>query len=133
MNTFHFPDTAVCLSPWPPLEPSHSCTFPALSPVLPYGYSTALVLVAEHSDAAKSTLCCQQLSSSRYHWSCSVLQELCHVQSEIPVMNNNVHQLSPLALALLAPNYTCEWREAQCESKVSSPGTELRHNDPGQG
>ena len=89
MNTFHFPDTAVCPSPWPPLVPSHSCTFPALFPVLPCGYSIALVLVAEHSDAARSTLCCRQLSSLRYHWFCSVLQELCHVQSEIPVMNNN--------------------------------------------
>ena len=73
--------------------PSHSCTFPVLSPVQPCGYSIALVLVAERSDAVKSKLCCRQLSSSTYHWFCSVLQELYHVQSEIKVKNNNIIQI----------------------------------------
>lgn len=91
MNTFRFPDTVVCPFLWPPPVPSHSCIFPTLSPVQPCGYSTALVLAVEHSDAVKSELCCRQLSSSSYHWLCSVLHKFFHVHPGITRKGNLIN------------------------------------------
>ena len=90
--TFHVPNTLVSLSPLPLLVPFHFEISLAFFLVQPFDYSIGLVPAAEHFDAGKSELCCQQSLPLTRHLLCGDLTELFHELPEIHGLQNNITQ-----------------------------------------
>ena len=90
--TFHVPNTLVSPSPLLLLVPFHFELSLAFFLVQPFDYSIGLVPAAEHFDAGKSELCCQQSLPLTRHLLCGDLTELFHELPEIHGLQNNITQ-----------------------------------------